>query len=232
MKIKSDFRDYYDAVQREGQNQEFVYLRYEQKTVSPGVSNLIHSYKSYYKSAFYKKIYAIVFCGKLYHVLEIFNASGTEKAICHSFDDVDKFIEEHTKPKEYALWANPVKSYRDSNKFSNLRREIDSFYKFSEKDRNSSVTKKYLDQVKVPIVLIYNRKNQLNEQEHVTIENARINHLEFFRIFDAYSAYQEISMWLGSQASPEKEIPKLDDKTMSEIKGFDKWSFRKEPKKK
>lgn len=232
MKIKSDFRDYYDAVQKEGQNQEFVYLRYEQKTVSPGISSLLRNYINYHNSAFYKKTHAIIFCGKLYHVLEIFNASGTEKAICYSFDDVDKFVEEHTKPKEYELWANPVRRYRDSNKFSNLKREIQNFYQSSEKDIKSSVTKKYLDQVKAPIVLIYNRKNPLNEQEHVTIENARINHLEFFRIFDAYSAYQEISMWLGNQASPEKEIPKLDDKTMSEIKGFDKWSFRKESKKK
>jgi hypothetical protein len=32
-------------------------------------------------------------------------------------------------------------------------------------------------------------------------------------------------------ASPEKPIPKIDDKTMAQAKGFDKFSFRKPPKK-
>ena len=39
-------------------------------------------------------------------------------------------------------------------------------------------------------------------------------------------------MFISNLAVPLKPIPKIDDKTMAEIKGFDKWSFRKEPGKK
>jgi hypothetical protein len=62
--------------------------------------------------------------------------------------------------------------------------------------------------------------------------NACLKDYQFYQVFDTYMAYQEISMFLGSLAMPEKPIPTLDDKTMAESKGFNKWSFRKEPTKK
>jgi hypothetical protein len=62
--------------------------------------------------------------------------------------------------------------------------------------------------------------------------NACLKDLEFFRIVDPYTAFQEIAMFLGGLAVPLKPIPHVDDKTMVEAKGFDKkWSFRKEPQK-
>lgn len=46
-----------------------------------------------------------------------------------------------------------------------------------------------------------------------------------------YTAYQELQMWMSNQAIPHKPIPKVSDKDMVTAKGFDKWSFRKEPQK-
>ena len=48
---------------------------------------------------------------------------------------------------------------------------------------------------------------------------------------DPYQAFQEINMWMSNQAMPEKVIPEIDNKTMIEIKGFDKFSFRKDKSK-
>jgi len=61
--------------------------------------------------------------------------------------------------------------------------------------------------------------------------NAPLKDFEFYKIFDPHTAYQEISMYMYNFAEPMKEIPEISDETMAEIKGFDKWSFRKEPKK-
>ena len=44
-------------------------------------------------------------------------------------------------------------------------------------------------------------------------------------------SFQELFQWHSNLASPEKEIPYIDDKTMAEAKGFNKYSFRKDKSK-
>lgn len=62
------------------------------------------------------------------------------------------------------------------------------------------------------------------------IVDACLKDYEFFRLKDPYTDFQEIQMYLGSVLSNNQEkIPKIDDKTLAQAKGFDKWSFRKEP---
>lgn len=61
--------------------------------------------------------------------------------------------------------------------------------------------------------------------------NCRLEDYQFYRIFDAYRAYQEIRMWLSNQAAPEKPIPHIPDIIMRDAKGFDKYSFRKDKQK-
>lgn len=64
-----------------------------------------------------------------------------------------------------------------------------------------------------------------------TIEyNPRLNLYEFYRVLPAYEAYHKLSGFLESFAQPCKPIPSISDETMVEIKGFDKYSFRKEKK--
>ena len=53
----------------------------------------------------------------------------------------------------------------------------------------------------------------------------------FYRVFDTYTAAQEVEMYVGSKASPEKTIPAIADKVMASAKGFDKYSFRKDKSK-
>ena len=47
----------------------------------------------------------------------------------------------------------------------------------------------------------------------------------FFRLFDTYTAFEEIAMFLGGLAVPLKEIPEVPDKIMVGIKGFDQWKL-------
>lgn len=65
------------------------------------------------------------------------------------------------------------------------------------------------------------------------IINPNLKELQFTKVFDAFTAFQEISMFLGGVlGAGEKEIVEIEDKYKIGQHGFDKWSFRKEPTKK
>jgi hypothetical protein len=80
--------------------------------------------------------------------------------------------------------------------------------------------KKYFEAHNCPIFVGYPSKK-------IIIYNGKLKDLEFFRMFEPYLAFQELTMYMANTAEPRKEIPKISDEIMSEIKGFDKWSFRK-----
>lgn len=62
--------------------------------------------------------------------------------------------------------------------------------------------------------------------------NPLLKNYEFYKIFDAVQAFQEIQMFLGGVlGNKEKEIVNVADKYKIAQHGFDKWSFRKEPQK-
>jgi hypothetical protein len=64
--------------------------------------------------------------------------------------------------------------------------------------------------------------------------NPLLKDYEFYKVFDTFQAFQEISMFIsGVLGNKEKEIVVVADKYKIEQHGFDfKWSFRKEPQKK
>lgn len=62
------------------------------------------------------------------------------------------------------------------------------------------------------------------------IINPLLKEYEFFKVFDSFQAFQEISMFLsGVLGNKEKDIVQVADKYKIAGHGFDKWSFRKEP---
>lgn len=58
--------------------------------------------------------------------------------------------------------------------------------------------------------------------------NPQLSRFDFGRILDPYQCYQNIYSFLCNRARPMKPIPKLDNITMRDSKGFDKFSFKKE----
>jgi len=64
---------------------------------------------------------------------------------------------------------------------------------------------------------------------HVLV-NPALKPFEFFRVFDAWQAYQELDMYLGSLAAPDTKPPvQVSDPDRIKQHGFDKQSFRKRP---
>lgn len=61
--------------------------------------------------------------------------------------------------------------------------------------------------------------------------NPNLKEYGFYKAIDAFTAFQEIQMFIsGVLGVGEKDIIVIDDKHKIKAHGFDKWSFRKEPK--
>ncbi len=69
-----------------------------------------------------------------------------------------------------------------------------------------------------------------HRNEEILIINPNLNDYEFYKVFDSFQAFQEISMFIGGVlGNKEKEIVQISDKNKIEQYGFDyKLSFRKE----
>lgn len=82
-----------------------------------------------------------------------------------------------------------------------------------------------------PILLGRFYSRELPEGYYVS-SNVELKQYGFQSVVPPYQAYQEISMYFGGPlAVPMKPIPEMDDDTMRDSKGFDKFSFRKDKRK-
>jgi len=62
--------------------------------------------------------------------------------------------------------------------------------------------------------------------------NERLNQYEFQKVLPPMQAWQELEMYVGSYLTqPVIQEPPISDKIKAEIKGFDKFSFRKDKQK-
>lgn len=94
-----------------------------------------------------------------------------------------------------------------------------------ELDRRAT---EYLDKFKCAIALCYyDARSHKHYVEHDTYNLKKYN---FQSVVDPYTAYQELSMWIGSRARPEKPMIKVSNEILIKKHGFDKHSFRKEKK--
>lgn len=235
MRIISDFRDYYDSLMGMGQDLDLQYLRHQKSEKFKGNFPKLDQnwpFTSYH--GLNANYYIVGFCGKVYAIIKLAKPHRTGpalKATCLNLEEVDSFVEEHFKKDEIA-------AYR-SNKYQRnwlrpKRRDFQRFFEAVEKARD-----KYSEiflQHHTPIFVIdpqgWKEGGTGRRYPKITY-NACLKAYDFVRIFDPYTAFQEIQMFLGGLASPEKPIPEVSDKDMLLAKGFDaKSSFRKPPGKK
>jgi len=226
MRIVSKLKDYYDSVQGLGQDLETPYIRTYQRWSSPrrgknvdkslSARCMIPCFWDYSPNPTLETTgYTIGFCGKIYPLVRV-EYKGKSK-FCYSVDDVKTFVNAHCN--DVLVEAFNSKSWR--TKWVG--------YKLLEYNRLFSLPRihaKYdaiFEHYECPIWVYHE-----NQYEFWLDINPLLNQYHFQRVFDSYLAYQEIYMYLCNQARPIKEIPKIDDVTMAEAKGFNKYSFRKD----
>lgn len=239
MRIKSSFRDYYDSVQSHGQDGDQVYLReikeeeLGEKWPFPWVMPLSHRDVRH-------KNHVIGFCGRLYPVLQLY-ISGSEDypgSFCYTMEEVDAFFNQHLKKKELDIYNEAKRTYRYHS--TPRRRIFTEYFEKCAKAANAHAARFEANLSPVFVSSLsgrayagyaYSGKGVIPDRAdpgQKILWNGSLREFDFMRIKDPYTAYQEISMYLGNMAFPNKPIPKMSDEDMAEIKGFNKFSFRKD----
>lgn len=62
--------------------------------------------------------------------------------------------------------------------------------------------------------------------------NPCLKDIQFYQVLDAFTAYQELEMWVGGVLSNNPQIQPVPDKFKIQQHGYDEYSFRKLPTKK
>lgn len=244
MRIASDFKDYYDVGMSAGQDQTLVYTRYRKK-VDIEENIPYFSYKpvrmnkwqrktlGYMSDGFVFYMTTIGFCGKLYPVFEVnlpgnwgcnFKDERETRKFCFSLDDIDSYVKQHFSEEEYNGWGT-----RGYDKYNPWPGEYKKYYFdkfFKEAAKTVDNYGHLFEEHQVPV---FNTGHELQSdgkcKKWLSL-NCCLKNFEFFRVFDHYAAYQEISMFLGNMAEPRKPVPHISDEILCEAKGFDQFSFR------
>jgi hypothetical protein len=142
--------------------------------------------------------------------------------ICFNMDEVTEFVRNNFSEAQFEGFSD--KKFRNNKVWEwGFRKQNfeEHFTKMEEiKDKHMKLFEKH----HAPIFIA-------DVEKHKVFYNASLREFEFVRMFDPFSTFQEISMFLGNMAEPRKKIPEISDSVMLEAKGFDpKYSFRKDKK--
>lgn len=201
MRIISDFYDYYDAVAKVMYDGSLIYNRQ---------TKIIKGRPSYDWDRGLLKSVAVHFCDYSFLGYCFQMKDYSYSKYMWDVATINKFILEHF-PKEI---IKRERCYRSNPYNQSFEKHYENFYK-NRPQPSTEIWEKY----GVPIVAMQNKD---------VILNPNLGNFDFQRVKDPYTAFQELYMYLGSKAAPEKSIPQPTDKVMAEIKGFNKFSFRKD----
>ena len=206
MRIISKFTDYYDNVQGFGIDKSLVYVRNTQE-VGKGNFEVNSSNYSFDQDRMYSALILVGFCGKIYPLIKVEFTHGSwgiskSRYFAYSRDDLLK-IAEKENVKESKLLNLARGTLYNEDFFS------------SDRSNYSNLFFEY----KTPVFA----KNITGYLEI----NPCLKDFEFFKVVDPFTAFQEVSMYLGGVLGVgEPNTVAISDKMMACKKGFDKQSFR------
>jgi len=220
MKIHSNFRDYYDIGLSVGIDPALHYNRKERrfhpqelKTPFPPdtLSKVRYTKNDYQRPVPDVERVLIGFCGTLYPCIRLIRQDKTAVNI-YSADQLDV----HFKSK-VPSWGRPSEHWERSHRKN--QRERANF--LSNRPRVDAL---FLE-VDAPLFVVSDDPDERGG--YVTIDtNAMLKPYEFFKVIDPFTAFQEISMYLGNQLVKHDQPDEIADEYRIAMHGYDKHSFR------
>jgi hypothetical protein len=188
--------------------------------------------------------HVVGFCGRIYPVLHLNQSVRGEKnreKFCYTLQEVDDFVTQNFKEKYVEhYWLKELLYNRSRWPWQYRHQNFQKFFEDFDKEKDNY--KKRFEEHNCPIFVgtltennrevVYhtnalNQPDPTNKGKYFNVTRT-LKDVEFFRIFDPYQAFQELTMYLSNIAEPRKPIPHISDEDMVSIKGFDdKTSFRK-----
>lgn len=224
MRIISPFHDYYDTAQGLGYDPSLIYRRQvgqhivRAELVDPILCELLSHYE--WDSQYITKLVVIGFCGRAYPAyLQLtfpIDAESLTTRLATSpvmtRDELDQ------------LYAQDIEGVGDASRSRHRKRRWDVL------DRQGTVVSPDTFRLfKTPIWLAYVTKSAGKRPLELTIHtNVRLANFDFQKHLDAYAAFQEITMYLGSilAASDDSARTVGNDEVIARAKGFGPESFR------
>ena len=248
MKIISKFKDYYDCGMKYGVDASCVYMREIIEyplgcvPVVTEVTDIVtkmldgdkvrlwwHRYDFDFRAdrVTVEGAIVVIFCGQIYPCLEVVTCFSGElgdakTTYCYASEQVTTIFREQLTKTEQKSFFEPNKRRGSwSERFEEF---------FDATGMGSSKLIDFHHRSEVPIAMLHLGNN--NNVNRLTC-NPVLKDVQFFRIIDNITAYQELSMFIGGVlgGNSPKTIEISNDIKIAKH-GFDKWSFRKEPGKK
>lgn len=232
MKIVSPFKDYYDVVLANDRDPYPLYLRqpaeYEfkdrehtyyriQRWEFPRIPGISHE----------KSTGCVAFCGRLYPFWFV------QDTICYTLQQVvaafKKRIDLYDGSPEYrmmtkgyhetlsALSGTKVNRPSYGGGWGTLNEPTWQAWQEHMKEGGRISDSVFLKE-QAPVIAVFGTQ---------VLINPILRKLNFHTVLDPFTAYQEISMFLGNNLAQQVDpIPKTTDELKAHAHGFDKWSFR------
>lgn len=245
MKIISNFKDYYDnAMNVGGYDGSTMYIRMCPVVgFAVDIDNENYSYDfgwndDGFRENFEEHCGIILFCGKIYPYCKI-TKKGTLAVVEQTWFsyDYDTYVKHLSQTKfagnlkglEQRLKRGPLYSWRfTGNRFNSNESRWKSFFSQHGKEDKHEVE---LKNRYIGLILCRNDHHPFNR---MMLRGEALKDYEFQRVFDSFSAYQEVEMFINGPmcSATEKEPWPISDVQKALNHGFDKnTSFRKPPSK-
>ena len=250
MRLISKFHDYYDTAIGFGIDPNIVYVRKTKKWKNePFKPNLYlqavqkHIAKTpfddfrvnkvcspVFNETSVNNVVTVLFCGKMYVGIQLVYIDKfhivpyeAEKKWCYDVEQIKRFYDNHEmKLPEKPLPPRKVRyGWRGTSKDKQLMNERNLKRLFKMKIDYPLDIHHELD---TPIIQL-----SLNNEP---VLNPELKKIEFFKKLDAFTAFQEISMFIsGVMGGKSPKMVEISDSDRLSMHGFNEWSFRKEPEK-
>lgn len=202
------------------------------KYIFPVFDNFYKNLRNY--DGIYLTELLVGFCGKIYFCIKLDHKDKIN--YYYSLEEFEKAFEKASE-KAFERYSIPDKKRRLYGFFH--RKVLEGFIQRFEKNKTSLESIFY--EYECPIFIIkwdtFNQNYYKSEGE--LILNPILKDIEFYKVLDMYKAYQELLMFISgplnmtakkgkSKYQGQMIEPIISDKDKAALKGFDKFSFRKE----
>lgn len=235
--ISPKFKDYYDMVAGQGVDLTRIYMR-ETKEVPGGLplpdwnerenswGNKHFKYPRYDRDVYrrgwsnptYNLSYIyVLFAGKLYGGIALKNQQFGNVGEMSYYWDADSW---KSKAEEIG-WKGDNRAYYGKNKSTEMDESLRVFTIVGDEVLSDWAIDNKLS-IAVSCGFYENR-----ERGEWFVVDANLKDLNFQKVLDPFTAYQELDQWIGGVLCNKEVIPEMTDKDKITSHGFDSWSFRK-----
>jgi len=233
MRIISKFRDYYDSAMAYGQDDRQVWVRNTTEMTEQEARDLLNSLSEKNALGIYLPPYCVGaappytavyvgFCGKVYAGLIAHSRRwGVDDTVFWSADAFLKWTKDHDK--DAYLWLNrPGRRDHWIRAESTVNQSKTNFENLVTRFGVSLHADDVFVDLGVPIFVVVNRR-----YEATGATNPQLKQYGFASMVDPYSAFQELSMFIGNQLPLQQpDLIEISDKDRIQQHGFNKQSFR------